>query len=770
MLLKKNKLLSLFVCSATLLGCIQAHQHEQQVEQQQDQGIVKYIRDSLQRRYSEDGYHDNSGKKGRKWVRYDEVDDEDEDEDDYEDYDDEQEEEEEDCEDDQDKDFEWNPSGKKHYKPPPIPYITFIDPRATTTAKTTSTHTATTDVSADTSTATTTDHLIYSTTINADLGVGELIGTSTTTDDFWGLFAPYGIRDVFGLTFDAPKPWEVPPEYPPEPICYDNTATKDQVDYLNHFTGMFGSFVVAEGGFPNIEGPVAAKTMQAIANINTLALNEDYCRQAREIERYGLVVDELSLGGHVNGSIAFNKLNNLIVDQTPQDCQVFAGVSNNISTRVFDMFPNVFYQTSSSLASYQATYRFNADNSVSSVLAADLNQQYMIFTFPPCSDQQCDAAPTDTDSLSNDILKGNTSWVGPPGSYFYEDKPTLLNIPVYVGQNYTITSEFVNAGGGTLDPCHTVFHFYAVDQNGAIVTDPAATFNLIRGDNVVINGLVLAPQANIYDAPTGGFGGQVVTMQTFYSQGATIYDYSSVGTCRVGRFACWPHTNDIIVEYPYSIVNASYHEDALEITTTTADAETTTVVLSSQGIVDYTTVPTTSHSTDTVTHTATVNGTSTEAVLTTKIAQVIYLVNVTENAIDHTTATTTLGRTRTVANQNADPTTSTLVLVATALVESVITRTTTVTGVLLPPQPNLSSVTSATTTTSSSIQTTATLPQTTAVVPESEHIIEDCTIVDHHHHNHHKHRKSDKKHRYKEEDDNNDEDKDDEDEDDENEE
>lgn len=222
----------------------------------------------------------------------------------------------------------------------------------------------------------------------------------------------------------------------------------------------------------------------------------------------------------------------------------------------------------------------------------------------------------------------------------------------------------------------------------------------------------------------------MVTMQTFHSQGATIYDYSSVATCRQGRFTCWPHTNDMIVEYPYSIVNASYHEDEIKISTSTADAETTTVILSSQGIVDYTTVPTTSHSTATVTQTATANATSTEAVLTTEIAQVIYLFNVTENVIDHTTATTIIGRTKTVANQTIDPTTSTLVLVATALVESVVTRTTTVTGILLPPQQ-----------TSEFASSSDTYSQTTAIAPETEHNVDDCTLVEHRHYHRHKHHK-----------------------------
>lgn len=195
---------------------------------------------------------------------------------------------------------------------------------------------------------------------------------------------------------------------------------------------MFGSFVLETSGSSlDIQGPVAAKDMQAItANINTLAEDEGYCRQTSDIARYGLVADTLSFEGHVNGSVAFNSASLLQLDQTPQDCQVFAGANNDMATHVLGLFPNVFYQTSVSLASYQATHKFNADNSVSFLPSTDFNQQYMIFTFPPCSDQTCDALPAETDSLSNAILKGGSSWTGPPGTYFYEDKPTLLNVSV----------------------------------------------------------------------------------------------------------------------------------------------------------------------------------------------------------------------------------------------------------------------------------------------------------------------------------------------------
>ena len=59
-MLLKNKLISLLLRSTWLLGWIQA----QGQAQQQEHGVVKYIRDGLQRRYADHGYHD-SKKKGK---------------------------------------------------------------------------------------------------------------------------------------------------------------------------------------------------------------------------------------------------------------------------------------------------------------------------------------------------------------------------------------------------------------------------------------------------------------------------------------------------------------------------------------------------------------------------------------------------------------------------------------------------------------------------------------------------------------------------------
>ncbi|KAG1080606.1 hypothetical protein G6F42_023284 [Rhizopus arrhizus] len=348
-----------------------------------------------------------------------------EDENEDEDYDDDgyDDEQDEDCGDNEDEDFDWNPQGGKHVKPLPIPYVTFIGAKIPkTTATTTSTQ--------ENINESLTDHVIYITTVDIELLEGEIVGGSTVE------FSPYGIRGGSG----GLMPWQAPPEYPSEPICYADTAAEDQIKYLNHFTGIFGSFILETGNLVSIQGPVAARAMQATnISINTLTDDEEYCRQADDIARYGLIVDTLSYNGHVNGSVAFSSVDVLQLAQTPQDCEVFVGASNEISARVLGLFPDVFIQTSASLASYKATYQFNADNSVSSIWTADAYSKYMIFTFPPCSDQTCEASPTDTDSLSNAILKGGSSWTGPSDPYFYyENKPTLLNVCIILPHSKSI--------------------------------------------------------------------------------------------------------------------------------------------------------------------------------------------------------------------------------------------------------------------------------------------------------------------------------------------
>lgn len=92
------------------------------------------------------------------------------------------------------------------------------------------------------------------------------------------------------------------------------------------------------------------------------------------------------------------------------------------------------------------------------------------------------------------------------------------------------------------------------------MSDPNATFTLVRSPGVTVSGTILAPQgkldvfhkmeiaaqlililARIIDASTGSFGGQLITLQSYEGHGADIKDFDAVshGQC-TSRSLCWP--------------------------------------------------------------------------------------------------------------------------------------------------------------------------------------------------------------------------------------
>lgn len=92
------------------------------------------------------------------------------------------------------------------------------------------------------------------------------------------------------------------------------------------------------------------------------------------------------------------------------------------------------------------------------------------------------------------------------------------------------------------------------------MSDPNATFTLVRSPGVTVSGTILAPQGKLYvfhkikiaaqlivliariiDASTGSFGGQLITLQSYEGHSADIKDFDAVshGQC-TSRSLCWP--------------------------------------------------------------------------------------------------------------------------------------------------------------------------------------------------------------------------------------
>lgn len=113
-----------------------------------------------------------------------------------------------------------------------------------------------------------------------------------------------------------------------------------------------------------------------------------------------------------------------------------------------------------------------------------------------------------------------------------------------------------------------------------------------------------------------------MTLQTYYSGGATIRNYSSVeSTCNVGKAACWPLTKLEIMDFPYEYITITLSSSVFDGTTTYSTVKTEIVDIYTNSIVDYETIETTSYLVDTTRTTSTVEVTDTQASVMTVMDQ-----------------------------------------------------------------------------------------------------------------------------------------------------
>ncbi|KAI8365728.1 hypothetical protein BD560DRAFT_401517 [Blakeslea trispora] len=166
-------------------------------------------------------------------------------------------------------------------------------------------------------------------------------------------------------------------------------------------------------------------------------------------------------------------------------------VASNISKKLASMFPNW------TLNDRGVIIRLEAEG-------IHLNQPYNLFTLPAICHGKCKLEELFFDChLSHDckvprealshvasnMLLGEGAWTGPVDQTYPQDKLVIFNIPVADGQAIDISTDNPSAG---LNACNTVYHFYAVDQEGRYAS--TGNFTVRRSSKYPLSGMILAPQ------------------------------------------------------------------------------------------------------------------------------------------------------------------------------------------------------------------------------------------------------------------------------------
>ncbi|KAL9541298.1 hypothetical protein MBANPS3_009195 [Mucor bainieri] len=323
---------------------------------------------------------------------------------------------------------------------------------------------------------------------------------------------------------------------------------KTQVNMMQHFNGIFGDFIIMDDNTDKVATEAAASIYGPIAALNITSNGYSFnsrskmdCGSNNAVLRLGLMSKHADIQGDINGDVwtesgsidtkgtgncAFDSLSRV---QHPNE---------DLVQSLFSFAPTTIKKTSAKLSTLAPD---TAIASVASGLVSPSRARsfsgYRILKLPACSDRGC--AATGKLETQPGVLRGGSAWsTGQYKNGVQSDEMIVFNVPVYVGGTFTLSTLDVNKG---ISPCQSIFNFYAVDQAGMPVSDPNASFTLVRSPGVTIAGTILAPQARIVDASTGYFGGQLITLQSYEGHGADIKDFDAVsrGQC-TSRSLCWP--------------------------------------------------------------------------------------------------------------------------------------------------------------------------------------------------------------------------------------
>ncbi|KAI8577793.1 hypothetical protein K450DRAFT_282252 [Umbelopsis ramanniana AG] len=146
---------------------------------------------------------------------------------------------------------------------------------------------------------------------------------------------------------------------------------------------------------------------------------------------------------------------------------------------------------------------------------------YHVMTLTPCQLNPLICLLLAQHSSPKAILLGIGNWNGPSDPYPTDGKTVIINVPVYDGTTYEISTNQPSQGANS---CKIIWNFYPVDATGAYLS--TGSFTIIRHTGSPFTGVVIAPLGDIIDGSSSVFEGRFYAKSYMWEHlnGVEIHD------------------------------------------------------------------------------------------------------------------------------------------------------------------------------------------------------------------------------------------------------
>ncbi|KAG2173368.1 hypothetical protein INT44_008720 [Umbelopsis vinacea] len=226
---------------------------------------------------------------------------------------------------------------------------------------------------------------------------------------------------------------------------------------------------------------------------------------------------------------------------------------------------------------------------------------YHVMTLAPCQRDPLICLLLDKLSSPKAILFGIGNWNGPNQQYPQDGKTVIINVPVFNGETFEISTNQPSQGANS---CKLIWNFYPVDESGNYLS--TGRFTILRHSGSPFSGVTIAPLGDIIDGSSSVFEGAFYAKSYIWEHqnGVEIHD---TPPCDYYHF-CLPDvtTTDTgpvrePTPAPSTFVVPPATSTTTQSTTTSSDAETiTTTTVSTTTTTASTTTTTASTTTTTV--------------------------------------------------------------------------------------------------------------------------------------------------------------------------
>ncbi|KAI8880027.1 hypothetical protein K501DRAFT_276017 [Backusella circina FSU 941] len=276
------------------------------------------------------------------------------------------------------------------------------------------------------------------------------------------------------------------------------------VNMTNYFDNIiFGNFD-AQPGTQRIIGTLAVQGNFTANGYIINGINSNLtCINVSSIYDYALYVQGVmnTKNVTVHGGIFSSQSNNEGMQWADSNC---SSTDQNLTLFDFEQVEIEAFGVSEYLASLQPNMVLRDGGFLSDgQFKGNQNQDYYIFTFESCKEQNC-TLPKYLYSSPEEIFFGG-NWTGPYNKDYKTDKTLVFNIPVLTDTVFNMSTANPAAG---LEKAKVVYNIYPVDRSGAF--DANGRFVFLRNTTKSLSGHFLAPAGFIVENSSGGFYGQLI--------------------------------------------------------------------------------------------------------------------------------------------------------------------------------------------------------------------------------------------------------------------